>query len=80
MMITLIVCTGVKPAMRPAVWQLLVANYAHRVKKQNVTTSLEDYSKLSVTDTDYHHAISIDLGQYCEGICYCICHCLYCTT
>lgn len=49
--------------MRPAVWQLLVDDYARRLKKQSVvTTSVEDYSRLCDTDTNYCHAISIDIG------------------
>ena len=56
--------TGIRPAMRPAAWQLMVSHYADRQKKQNISViSTEDYNKLCCTDTDYVHAISIDLGQ-----------------
>ena len=53
---------GIRPAMRPAAWQLMVDHYASRQKKHRTTISVEHYSKLCTTDTDYHHAISIDLG------------------
>jgi len=57
---------GIRPAMRPGVWQLLVTQFAGRQKKPPVmvTTDLT-YDELCAADTDYHHAISIDLGKMC---------------
>ena len=61
--------TGVRPAMRPAVWQLIVSHYADRHKKKVIgVTTVEEYKKLSTAKTDYCHAISIDLGEYCGVI------------
>ena len=47
-------------------WQLLVTQFAGRQKKPPVmvTTDLT-YDELCAADTDYHHAISIDLGKMC---------------
>jgi len=46
------------------VWQILVSQFAGRQKKPPtiVTTDLT-YDELCDTHTDYHHAISIDLGK-----------------
>ena len=45
-------------------WQILVSQFAGRQKKPPtiVTTDLT-YDELCDTHTDYHHAISIDLGK-----------------
>ena len=50
--------------MRPAAWQLMVSHYAYRQKKQVIGgTTVEEYKKLCTANTDYSHAISIDLGE-----------------
>ena len=62
----LVFTAGIRPAMRPGVWQLLVSQFAGRQKKPPVmvTTDLT-YDELCAAHTDYHHAISIDLGKIC---------------
>ena len=55
---------GIRPAMRPGVWQILVNHFTGRQKKPPVMVNTElTYDELCAANTDYHHAISIDLGK-----------------